>query len=117
MDTPQKAFSTQSIHIDDFSKIDMRIGTVIACEAVPKSQKLLKLVVDDGERERIILSGLAAYYTPASLVGEQVVFVANLPARKMMNAVSEGMILTAEKDGTIRLIQPDEGIDNGAKIG
>ena len=109
--------TSQEISIDDFLRIDLRIGTVLSCERVEGSKKLLRFRLDDGEKERIILSGIAPWYEePSHLVGEQVVFVYNLRPRKMMGEWSEGMILSATVGDKLRLLSPDEIIDAGAKI-
>ncbi|MCS6972954.1 MAG: methionine--tRNA ligase [Cyclobacteriaceae bacterium] len=105
------------ISIDDFAKLDIRIGKVISAERVEKSDKLLKLVVDTGIDKRTILSGIARHYSPEELVGRQVTLLANLAPRKMMGIESQGMILTAENpDGTLRLIQSADEISPGATI-
>ena len=105
------------IVFDDFSKIDIRIGTVIAAEKMPKSDKLLKLTVDSGLDKRIILSGIAKHYTPEEITGKQVTFIANLAPRKMMGLESQGMILMAEdKDGKLRLLHPNETVVPGSQV-
>lgn len=102
---------------DDFAKLDLRIGTVVAAERMPKSDKLLKLTVDSGLDRRTILSGIAKYYTPEEMVGKQVTFIANLAPRKMMGLESQGMILMAEdKDGALRLLQPNEAVAPGSRV-
>lgn len=103
--------------IDDFSKLDIRIGTVTAAEKLEKSNKLLKLTVDSGLGMRTILSGIAQYYSPEELIGKQVTFIANLAPRKMMGMESQGMILTAsDGDGKVKLIRPVSEVDPGATI-
>jgi methionyl-tRNA synthetase len=103
--------------IDDFSKLDIRIGTVVAAERMPKSDKLLKLTVNSGLDKRTILSGIAKHYTPEEMVGKQVTFIANLAPRKMMGIDSHGMILMAEdKDGKLRLIRPIDEVAPGSKV-
>ena len=84
------------------------MATVIECEKVPKTDKLLRFLLDDGLKQRTILSGIAAYYpNPEELVGQQVCFIANLAPRKMRGIISEGMILSAENaDGTLALVKP-----------
>ncbi len=105
------------IVFDDFSKIDIRIGTVIAAEKMPKSDKLLKLTVDSGLDKRTILSGIAKHYSPEDILGKQVTFIANLAPRKMMGMESQGMILMAEdKDGKLRLLQPNETVAPGSTV-
>ena len=101
----------------DFSKIDIRIGEIIAAEKMEKSKKLLKLTVNDGIKDRTILSGIAEHFKPEEVVGKQVSFLANLAPRKMMGLESEGMILMAEDaDGSISFVQPDKKIWNGATV-
>ncbi len=103
---------------DDFAKMDIRIGTITAAERVPKSDKLLKLQVNDGLGGRQILSGIAKHFSPEELIGKQVTFLANLAPRKMMGHESAGMILMAEdRDGRLALIAPDgEPVWNGGAV-
>ena len=106
------------ITFDDFTKLDLRVATVLECERVPKTDKLLRFLLDDGIDKRTILSGIAAYYpNPEELVGKQVCFIANLGARKMRGILSEGMILSAENaDGTLSLIEPGSEVKPGSQI-
>jgi len=105
------------IGYDDFAKMDMRIGTITAAERVPKSDKLLKLNVDDGLGGRQILSGIAKHFSPEELIGQQVTFLANLAPRKMMGHESQGMILMAEdRDGKLALLQPGGAVWNGGTV-
>ena len=106
-----------AISKEDFSKMDIRIGTILSAEILPKSEKLLKLQVDLGEvRARQILAGIKTYYNPQELVGMQVCVLANLKPAKLMGEVSEGMILAA-KDGTgLALIAPQKQKINGSQI-
>lgn len=105
------------VTIDDFGKLDIRVGTVTAAEKMEKSNKLLKLTVNSGLDTRTILSGIAQYYSPEEMVGRQVVFIANLAPRKMMGLESQGMILTAsDADGKVKLLQPAGTVDPGATI-
>jgi methionyl-tRNA synthetase len=102
---------------DDFAKLDLRIGTVTACEKVAKADKLLKLSVDLGTETRTIVSGIALHYTAEEMVGKQVVVVINLAPRKMKGIESQGMILTAEdKDGKLRLLKPEEAVNPGSTV-
>ncbi len=102
---------------DDFAKMDIRIGTIEAAEKVAKSKKLLKLTVNDGIKQRTILSGIAEHFTAEEVVGKQVTFLANLAPRPMMGMVSEGMILMAEdKDGSLAFVQPSKEVWNGATV-
>jgi len=107
----------ETIEFDDFAKMDIRIGEIVAAEKMEKSKKLLKLTVNDGIKERTILSGIAEYFKPEEVVGKQVSFLANLAPRKMMGLESEGMILMAEDaDGSLSFVQPDKKIWNGATV-
>ncbi len=106
------------ITIDDFAKIELKVGEIIACERVPKSEKLLHETVKFGDEVRSICSGIAKHFTPEELVGKKVVFVTNLPPRKMCGILSEGMILAAEdENGKMSLICPESDVDSGAIIG
>ncbi len=109
------------VDFDTFSKSDFRVVKVEACEAVPKSKKLLKFTLNDGtERRRTILSGIHEYYEPEQLVGKTCVAITNLPPRKMMGIDSEGMLISAvyEYDGRegLNLLMLDDGIPAGAKL-
>ena len=106
------------ITFDDFMKVQLRVGEIIACEPVPKSNKLLKETVKFGDEVRTIVSGIAKHYKPEEMVGKKVVFVTNLAPRKVCGIVSEGMIMAAEdEDGTLSLIVPDKDIKSGANLG
>ncbi|MEY3646885.1 MAG: Methionine--tRNA ligase [Bacteroidota bacterium] len=105
------------IDFDSFAKMDIRIGQITAAEKVEKSKKLLKLTVNDGIKDRTILSGIAEHFEPTAIVGKQVSFLANLAPRKIMGQESEGMILMAEDaDGSLAFIQPSKEVWNGASI-
>jgi len=106
------------IQYDDFAKMDIRVGTITAAEAVAKSKKLLKLTVNDGQSEpRTILSGIAEHFNAAEVVGQQVCFLANLAPRKMMGMESQGMILMAEdRDGSLAFAQPSKPVWNGGTV-
>ncbi|MFD2570211.1 methionine--tRNA ligase [Spirosoma soli] len=105
------------ITYDDFAKMDIRIGTITEAERVPKSDKLLKLKVDDGLGGRQILSGIAKHFAPEEVIGKQVTFLANLAPRKMMGLESQGMILMAEdRDGKLSLIAPGDAVWNGGTV-
>ena len=94
-----------AITIDDFAKVELKVGKVLAAESVPKSKKLLKLTVQDGaDSERTILAGIAESYAPDAIVGRTIVFVANLAPRPMMGLVSHGMVLAADTDGKAQLL-------------
>lgn len=105
------------IEFDDFTKVDLRVGTVIEAENIPKSDKLLKLKVDTGLDQRTILSGISKYYSPDEILNKKVMVLINLKARKMMGYESEGMLLLADDgDGNLSLMQPDSDISNGAVV-
>lgn len=105
------------VSYDDFAKLDLRLGTIIAAERMEKSKKLLKLTVNDGFKTRTILSGIAEFFDPVSIVGKQVTFLANLAPRKMMGLESEGMILMAEgQDGKLDFLMPSSKMWDGASI-
>lgn len=107
----------ETIEFNDFAKLDIRIGEIIAAEKMEKSKKLLKLTIKDGIHERMILSGIAEHFKPEEIIGRQVSFLANLSPRKMMGLESEGMILMAEdSDGSLSFIQPDKKVWNGATV-
>lgn len=109
----------EDVDFDTFCRSDMRVGTVLECEKVPKADKLLRFLIDDGLEKRTIVSGIAKYYPdPAALVGKQICFIANLPPRKLKGIVSQGMILSAENsDGSIVLLSPSAPVAPGSKIG
>ena len=108
----------ESIEFDDFTKLDIRVATVLECDKVPKTDKLLRFLLDDGLGQRTILSGIAEYYpNPQELVGKQVCFIANLEPRKMRGILSEGMILSAEDaDGSLSLIEPSVLVKPGSTV-
>ncbi|MBQ8284660.1 MAG: methionine--tRNA ligase [Clostridia bacterium] len=106
------------ISFDDFTKVQLRVGEIIACEKVPKSSKLLHETVKFGDEVRSIVSGIAKHYTPEEMVGKKVVFVTNLAPRTVCGVKSEGMILAAEdEDGTLALVVPDKDVKSGANLG
>ena len=111
----------EMVDFDTFTKSDFRAVKILACEAVPKSKKLLKFTLDDGERkDRVILSGIHEYYEPEELVGKTAIAIVNLPPRKMMGIDSEGMLISAvhEEDGHegLNLLMVDDHIPAGAKL-
>lgn len=103
---------------DDFCKMDIRVGTVLDCQKVPKADKLLQFKIDDGMGGRTIVSGIAQSYSPEELIGKQVCFIANFPTRKLKGVESQGMILSAvDKDGKLTVISPSRAVANGAEVG
>ena len=111
----------EMVDFETFAKSDFRAVKILACEAVPKSKKLLKFTLDDGVRkDRVILSGIHEYYEPEQLVGKTAIAIVNLPPRKMMGIASEGMLISAvhEQDGHegLNLLMVDDRIPAGAKL-
>ena len=111
----------EMVDFETFAKSDFRAVKILACEAVPKSKKLLKFTLDDGVRkDRVILSGIHEYYKPEQLVGKTAIAIVNLPPRKMMGIASEGMLISAvhEEDGHegLNLLMVDDHIPAGAKL-
>ena len=105
------------IVFDDFAKIDLRVGTIVAAEKVPKADKLLQLSVDLGFETRTIVSGIALHFAPEDIIGKQVTVVVNLAPRKMRGIESNGMILMAEDtEGKLHFINPENAINNGASV-
>lgn len=106
------------ISYDDFAKLDLRVGTVTAAAAHPNADKLLVLTVDLGTHSRTLVAGIRAYYPPESLVGRQVVVVANLAPRAMRGIESQGMVLAASTDdrSAVILLSPDRPIAPGSKV-
>lgn len=117
LDNATVADQKESIEFDDFTKMDIRIGTIIEAEKLAKTKKLLKLVVDTGIDKRTVVSGIAEYYKPEDVIGKQVSILVNLEPRKLRGIESQGMILMAENsDGTLAFVQPDKAISNGGEI-
>lgn len=110
---PQKA----NIEYDDFAKMDIRVGTILAAEKVAKTKKLLKLTIDTGIDKRTIVSGIAEYYSPEEIIGKQVSVLVNLAPKALKGIESQGMILMAENlDGSLSFISPEKPIRNGGTI-
>ena len=109
----------EQVTFDDFQKMDFRVGTVLECTKVPKADKLLQFLIEDGMNQRTIVSGIAKYYpNPEELVGKQVCFIANFEPRKLKGVVSEGMILSAEdREGRLVLITPSQLVAPGCNVG
>jgi methionyl-tRNA synthetase len=111
--TPAK----ENIEYDDFSKMDIRVGTVIEAEKVAKTKKLLKLKIDTGIDQRTVVSGIAEYYEPEALIGKQISILVNLAPKNLKGIESQGMILCAENaDGSLSIVQPDQKVKNGAEV-
>lgn len=106
------------ITIDDFAKVELKVAKVFEAEEVEGSEKLLKLKVSLEEEERQILAGIKKSYSPADLIGKQIVIVANLQPRKLMGMESQGMVLAAhDAEGNNVLIAPFKEVPNGSKLG
>lgn len=103
------------ITIDDFVKVELRVGTVLEAEEVVGSDKLIKQTVDFGEEKRQILSGIKKWYKPADLVGKQFVYVTNLEPRMMMGMESQGMLLATDTDKPMP-IKPSKKVPSGVKL-
>lgn len=107
----------ETIAFDDFTKLDIRVGTVLDCQKVPKADKLLQFKIDDGLGGRTIVSGIAQHYKPEELIGKQVCFIANLAPRMLKGIESQGMILSAENaDGKLAIIQPISEVLPGSEV-
>lgn len=109
--------SKPHIEFDDFGKIDLRIGTIIAAEKVAKTKKLLKLTIDTGIDKRTVVSGIAEHYEPENIIGQQVTILINLASRNLKGIDSEGMILMAENhDGELCFVSPSKSFTNGSEV-
>ena len=111
--TPQK----ENCSYDDFQKMDIRVGTIVEAEKVAKTKKLLKLKIDTGIDQRTVVSGIAEYYTPEQVIGQQVCILVNLQPRELKGILSQGMILMAEDaDGTLKFVSPISITKNGSEV-
>ena len=107
----------EAVSFDDFQKMDIRVGTIVAAEAVLKTQKLLKLTIDIGLDTRTVVSGIAEHYKPEEIVGKQVCVLANLAPRPLKGITSQGMILMAEDlDGKLVFVSPESLVSNGGTV-
>jgi len=110
---PQKP----EITFDDFTRMDIRTGTILEAERVPRTKKLIKMLIDVGFDKRTIVSGIAEYFDPENLPGQQVAVLANLAPRKIKGIESQGMILLSENpDGSLHFIHPSKAAVNGSEI-
>ena len=105
-----------SVSFEDFKRLDIRIGKVIAAENVEGSEKLLKLQVDFGVEKRQILSGIAKFYAPETIIGKSFPFIVNLAPRMMMGLESQGMILAADNNGEPVLMEPNKEVPLGSMV-
>jgi methionyl-tRNA synthetase len=107
----------ENISFEDFTKLDIRIGTIIEAEKVAKTKKLLKLTIDTGIDQRTVVSGIAEFFNPEEIIGQQVSILVNLAPREIKGITSQGMILMAENaDGSLAFVQPSKAIRNGGTI-
>lgn len=107
-----------TINFDDFTKLELRVATVLSAEPLEKSKKLLRLQVDLGSEQRQVLAGLKEHYAPEALVGKQIVIIANLAPREMMGTTSHGMLLAATDPatGNVIVVTPSEAMSAGSKV-
>ncbi len=113
-----------TIQYDDFAKLDMRVGTVVSAEAVPNSEKLVRMMVDIGEKDeagnpkhRQILAGIIKWYPPETLIGRQITIAANLAPRKLAGLESQGMLIAAHtEDGGAVVVSPEKAVFNGSHL-
>ena len=104
------------ITIDDFAKLEFRVGKILECEKVENADKLLKSRIKIGDEVRTIVSGIAQYYKPEEMVGKSVVVVANLKPAKLRGIMSEGMILCAQDENGLKVVNPEGEIIDGAEV-
>ena len=105
------------VTFDEFKKLDMRIGTIVNVEKIPRTERLYKIIVDLGVLgRRQTVSSLVGYYSPEELVSKRIVFLTNLRPTKFAGEPSEGMLLAAEKGDRLALLSTDRDIENGAKV-
>ncbi|MGL5563874.1 MAG: methionine--tRNA ligase subunit beta, partial [Tannerellaceae bacterium] len=106
-----------NVVFDDFMKMDIRVGTILEAELVPKTSKLMKLLVDTGIDKRTVVSGIAEHFKPEEVVGQQVSILVNLEPRKLRGIESQGMILMAEDaDGKLVFVQPSAPVKPGSEV-
>src|SRR5262249_2048529 len=106
----------ETIQIDDFARVELRVVEIRGAERVPKADNLLQLRVSLGDEERTVLAGIAEYYSPEALIGRKAILVANLAPRRLRGIESQGMLLAAEADGRVSLLQPDQDLPAGARV-
>ena len=117
LETANVSKAKDNIEYEDFAKLDIRIGTVIAAEKVAKTKKLLKLTIDTGIDTRTVVSGIAEYFEPEKIIGQQVSILVNLAPKVLKGIESQGMILMGENaDGSLIFISPSTAIRNGSEV-
>jgi methionyl-tRNA synthetase len=114
-DAPQ-AVVQELIGIEDFGKVELRVGSIVSAERVEKSDKLIKLSVDIGTEKRQVVAGIGKSYSPEALIGKSVVIVANLKPAKLMGVESQGMLLAASGGDGLSVVTLDREIKPGAKV-
>jgi methionyl-tRNA synthetase len=107
---------TELIGIEDFAKVELRVGRIVAAERVERSEKLVKLQVDIGSEVRQVVAGIGKHYEPGQLVDKRIVIVANLKPAKLMGIESQGMVLAASSGDVVTVVTPDQEINPGAKV-
>jgi methionyl-tRNA synthetase len=113
----QVASAKENCTFDDFNKMDIRTGTILEAERVPKTKKLLKLTIDTGIDKRTVVSGIAEYYSPEEVIGQQVSILVNLEPKELKGIQSQGMILMAQDaDGSLKFVTPVSPVKNGSEI-
>jgi methionyl-tRNA synthetase len=113
---PENVVEISEIGIEDFMKVQLRVGEIVEAEKVKKANKLLKFSVKIGDETRTIVSGIAKYYTPEEMVGKQVVVVSNLKPAKLCGIESQGMLLCACTDDELTLVTPEKRMPTGATV-
>ncbi len=106
----------ENVNINDFSKLEFRVGLIKLVEEIENSSKLFKLKVDFGDEERQVVSGIKKWYSIDEILQKKFIFITNLENRKIMGIESQAMIMAAEEDGNVVLIQPEKNIKEGSKI-
>ncbi|MCL4452970.1 methionine--tRNA ligase subunit beta [Ferroplasma sp.] len=106
----------EEISIEEFHKLDIRVGRVVECEKVEKSRNLLKIIVDLGEEKKQIISSISNYYTPEEMMGKQLIILNNLEPAKFMGLESQGMLLAVEDDNGVSLLKPDREMAPGTRV-
>lgn len=112
----EDAEEVEEISIDDFDKVEIKVATIVNASEHPKADKLLKIQVDLGNEERQIVSGIREHYEADEIIGKKVLVVTNLKPVKLRGELSQGMILTAEKDARLTLVSVPNGIENGSIV-
>jgi methionyl-tRNA synthetase len=115
-EAPKEPVAPVYASFEEFSKLDLRVATIVEVEKVPNATKLLKLTISLGEETRTILAGIAEMYEPDELKGKQIVVIANLQPRRMRGIESQGMLLAADVNGQAIILQPETEVPAGTKV-